>query len=98
MLKLALTVTVTAVSCFAIAAATGLGASAPRRYALAAGDLTSFAQANFYCEVLSKAEVACGSKLAPRAVLAYFAPHELEVVKFGAHSTSKAQLLCATKR
>jgi hypothetical protein len=98
MLKLALTVTLTAACCFAIAAATGLGAPAAKRYALATGDLTTFAPGNFYCQVLTTTEVGCGAKLAPSAVLAYFAPHELEVIKFGAHSTTKGRLLCATRR
>jgi hypothetical protein len=97
MRKHVLTVALTALCCFAIAAATGLGAVKPKLVPLKVGDITTFSSDNFSCQVLTTAEVACGTKLVPNALIVYYAPHQLEVLKFGA-STTKAEVVLNVKR
>jgi len=97
MLKQAITPALTAVCCFAVAAATGLGAVTAKVVPLKVGDITTLSSDNFSCQVLAKAQVACGTKLVPNALIVYYGPHQLEVLKFGA-STSKAEVLLNLKR
>lgn len=101
MLKYALTVIATAACCFAIAATTGLGATTAKHYVLTAGSETALPSDNLYCDVLKTTEVGCGSKLAVGAVLAYFSPTEIDIVKFtnvSAKGAPTAELLYDTKR
>jgi hypothetical protein len=97
MLKHAITPALTAVCCFAVAAASGLGAVTPKVVPLKVGDIATFGSDNFSCEVLTKTQIACGTKLVPHALIVYYAPHQLEVLKFGA-STTKAQVILNVKR
>ncbi len=97
MLKHALTPALVALCCFALAAASGLGAVNAKLVPLKVGDVTTFSSDNFSCQVLTKAEVACGTKLVPNALIVYYAPHQLEVLKFGA-STTKAEVILNVKR
>ena len=97
MLKHALSIPLTAACCFGIAAATGLGASSTKIVTLKVGEVASFAPDNFDCQVITSQQVACGTRLEPNAVLTYFAPHELEVIKLPP-SGNKAEILFAAKR
>jgi hypothetical protein len=96
MLKLALTALATAAACFAIAAATGLGAS-PKVLTMQIGDIASFPSDNFHCQALTKAQVACGAKVAPGSVQVYYGRHQLEVIQFG-KSLKKGTILLNVKR
>lgn len=96
MFKLGLSVAVTAAVCFAIAAATGLGAGKAKVITLKVGDITTLASDNFHCQVITKTQVACGAKLAPNSVQVYYAPHQLEVLQF--KSATKATVLLNLKR
>ncbi len=92
MLKHALLLSLTAACCFATAAATGLGAGSAKVFTLRVGDIASFPSDNFHCQAVSTTQVACGAKLSGNSVQVYYAPHELEVVKFNAKLT-KAEIL-----
>lgn len=96
MLKYALTAALTASCCLAVTAATGLGAGTSTVYTLKVGDIASFPSDNFHCQAITTAEVACGAKLAPNSIQVYYAPHQLEVLKF--LSPSKAEVLLNLKR
>ncbi len=96
MLKLGLTALVTAAICFAIVAATGLGAS-PRVLTMQIGDIASFPVDNFHCQALTKAQVACGATVSPGSVQVYYGPHQLEVIKFG-KTLKKGTILLNIKR
>jgi hypothetical protein len=97
MLKIVLTAVVTAVACFAIAVTTGLGAGTAKVLTMNIGDIASFPSDNFHCQALSKTQVACGAKVAPGTVQVYYAPHQLEVIKFG-KSIKKGTILLNIKR
>jgi hypothetical protein len=97
MLKIVVTAVVTAVACFAIAATTGLGAGNAKVLTMNIGDIASFPSDNFHCQALSKTQVACGAKVAPGTVQVYYAPHQLEVIKFG-KSIKKGTILLNIKR
>ena len=87
MFKVAVTAVLTAAVCFAIAAATGLGAAAPKVVNLQVKEITSLKTANFHCDVLTKTQVACGANALPNSVQVYFDPHHVVVLKF--NSTGK---------
>ncbi len=82
MRRIALTAVATAALCFAVTAVTGFAAQT-RVLNMKIGDIASFSSDNFHCQALSKVQVACGAKVAPNSVQVYYAPHQLEVVKFG---------------
>jgi hypothetical protein len=97
MFKIALTAVLTAAVCFAIAAATGLGAAAPKVVNLQLHEITSLQSAKFHCQVLTKTQVACGANSLPNSVQVYFDPAHIVVVKFNS-TAKKFQELYATKR
>jgi hypothetical protein len=97
MFRIGLTALVTAVVCFTIAAATGFAAGAAKLYNMKVGDIASFTADNFHCQAVSKTQVACGAKVAPGSVQVYYAPHQLEVIKFG-KTLSKGTVLLNVKR
>jgi hypothetical protein len=96
MLKLALTALTTAAVCFAIAAATGLGAQ-PKVITMKPGAIITLASDNFHCQALTTTQVACGANTLSNSVQVYFAPHQLAVVKFD-KAGKKASLLAQVKR
>jgi hypothetical protein len=96
MFKLGLTAAVTAAVSFAIAAATGLGAGEAKVISMKVGDITTLASDNFHCQAITKTQVACGAKLAPKSVQVYYAPHQLEVLQF--MTATKADVLLNIKR
>jgi hypothetical protein len=97
MFKVALTAAATAAVCFAIAAATGLGAAAPKVVNLKLNEIVSLKSGNFHCQVLAKTQIACGANTLKNAVQVYFTPHALGVIKFNAAGT-KGSLLYSVKR
>ena len=94
--KLALTALVTAAVCFAIAAATGLGAG-PKVLTMTAGEIISLPSDNFHCQAVTKTQVACGANSLPNSVQVYFSPHQLDVLKFN-KAGSKAAIIFSSKR
>jgi hypothetical protein len=82
MFKLALTAVASAAAAFAVAAATGLGATPHRVAEMQVGDIISLKSDNFHCQVLSKTQVACGANSLPGSIQAFFVPHQLAVVRF----------------
>jgi len=92
MLKTTLTVLVTATVCFAIAAATGFAAGSGRVLNLKVGDTVIQSSNNFHCQVLSKTQVACGGKTLKGAISVYYAPHQVNVVRFNAAGTNATVL------
>jgi hypothetical protein len=82
MLKLCLIALVTGALWFALSAVTGFGAS-PNVVTMTVGQIASFPSDNFHCQAVSATQVACGAKVAPGTVQVYYAPHQLEVIKFG---------------
>jgi len=98
MSKIGSTALVTAAVCFAIAVTTGLGAAPKARVlTMNVGDIASFPSDNFHCQALAATQVACGAKVAPGTVQVYYAPHQLEVIKFG-KTLKKGQILLNIKR
>ncbi len=97
MLRTTLTVLVTATVCFAVAATTGLAASAGRVLNLKVGDTVIQSSNNFHCQVLSKTQIACGGKTLKNAISVYYGPKQVNVVKFNAAGT-KATVLFGIKR
>jgi hypothetical protein len=97
MFKLGLTALVTAAVCFAVAAATGLGASSAQVLALKKGDVITLKAGNFGCRVLTASEVACGANTLKNAVTVYYGPHQLAVIKFDKTGKKYTQLY-AVKR
>ena len=97
MLKVGLTAAVTAALCFAIVAATGFGAAAPKVLNLKANEIISLKSDNFHCQVLTTIEVACGANSLPNSIQVYFAPHEVAVTKFNS-TGKKAAFLYTVKR
>jgi hypothetical protein len=96
MRRIVLTAVVTAAVCFGIAAATGLAAKA-RVLNMKVGDIASFKSDNFHCQALTKSQVACGADVKPGSVQVYYAPHQLEVIKFG-KTLKKGTILLNIKR
>jgi hypothetical protein len=96
MLKITLTAAVTAAVCFAIAAATGLGA-APKVLTMKVHGIISLKSNNFQCQALTTTEVACGANGLPNSVQVYFGPHALAVLKFD-KTGKKATQLFGVKR
>jgi hypothetical protein len=96
MLKPALTALITAAACFAIAAATGLGA-APKVVSIRPGEIISLKSDNFHCQALNAKQVACGANSLPNSVQVYFAPQQLAVLKFD-KTGKKASIVLQTKR
>jgi hypothetical protein len=94
--RIVLTAVVTAAVCFAIAAATGLAAK-PRVFKMKVGDVAALSSDNFHCQALAKTQVACGADVKPGSVQVYYAPHQLEVLKFG-KTLTKASVLLNIKR
>jgi hypothetical protein len=82
MLKIGLTASLTAACCFAIAAATGLGAAAPPVLTIKLHEVITLKSDNFHCQALTTTQVACGANALANSTQVYFAPHELAVVKF----------------
>jgi hypothetical protein len=82
MLKIGLTAAITAACCFAIAAATGFGAAAPKVLTMKLGEIITFPSDNFHCEALTATQVACGANALPNSTQVYFATHALAVIKF----------------
>jgi hypothetical protein len=97
MLRLALTALVTATLCFTITATTGLAGGSAKVFNMKVGDVAALDTANFHCQVVTKTQIACGAKVAPGSVQVYYAPHQLEVIKFG-QTLKKGQLLLNIKR
>ena len=97
MLKVGLTAVATAALCFAIAAATGLGASSPKVVNLQLHEITNLKAGNFHCQVLTTTQVACGANKLPNSIQVYFDPHHVVVVKFNA-TAKKFQELYEVKR
>ena len=97
MLKVGLAVVVTAALCFAIAAATGLGASSPKVVNLELHEIVSLKSGNFHCQVLTKTQVACGTNKLANSVQVYFAPHDVAVLRFNS-TGKKFQELYVVKR
>jgi len=96
MLRVGLAALVSGAVCFAIAAVAGIAAT-PRVLVMNVGDIASFPSDNFHCQALKGTQVACGAKVAPGTVQVYYAPHQLEVVKFG-KSLAKGKILLNIKR
>jgi hypothetical protein len=96
MLKLILTALVTAAVC----AAAALGAVQTHVFNLQVGDFAAIKSADFHCQVLTKAEVACGGYQIPNSVQVYYSPSSLQVVKFGTPKNGKIPktVLLAGKR
>ena len=92
-----LTVALTAACCVGLAAAAGLGAVALKVVTLQVGEIASFPSDNFHCQAVTRTQIACGAKLAPNSVEVYYAPHQLEVLRFTS-SLSKALVLLNVKR
>jgi hypothetical protein len=82
MLKLATCAVVSAAFAFAVAAATGLGATPHRVAEMKVGDIVDLKSANFHCQVLTTTQVACGANSLPNSVQVFFVPHQIAVVKF----------------
>ena len=82
MFKLGLTAVLTAAVCFAIAAASGLGASSAKVITIKQGQIVTLPSGNFHCQVLNATEVACGANSLKGSIQVYFAPHQLAVIKF----------------
>jgi hypothetical protein len=97
MFKLGLTAVATAAVCFAVAAATGLGASSTKVITLHKGTVVSLESGNFHCQVLTATEVACGANAIPNSVQVYYGPHQLAVIQFD-KTGKKFQQLYAVKR
>ena len=97
MLKVGLAVVVTAAVCFAVAAATGLGASSPKVVNLKLHEIVSLKSGNFHCQVLTKTQVACGTNKLANSVQVYFAPHDVAVLRFNS-TGKKFQELYVVKR
>lgn len=97
MLRIGLTALVSAAVCFTITATTGLAASVAKVFDMNVGDIASFSADNFHCQAVTKTQVACGAKLTPGSVQVYYAPHQLQVVRFG-KTLTKGTLLLGVKR
>ena len=97
MLRIGLTAVVTAALCFTITVATGLAGGADRVINLKIGDIAAYTPDNFHCQVVAKNQVGCGAKITPGSVQVYYAPHQLEVIKFGA-TLKKGTILLNVKR
>lgn len=98
MFKLGLTALLTAATCFAVIAATGLGAASPKVLTLTqVGEIVSLKSGNFHCQVLTKTQVACGANKLANSIQVYFGPHELAVLHFNS-TAKKFQQLYAVKR
>lgn len=82
MLKIGLTAVVTAALCFAVVAATGFGATAPKVLTMKVNEIISLKSDNFHCQALTTIEVACGANTLANSVQVYFAPKQLAVIKF----------------
>jgi hypothetical protein len=96
MLKTTLTVLVTAAVC----AATGVAATATRVFNMKVGDFAAIKSIDFHCQVLTKAEVACGGYKIPNSVQVYYSPTQVAVVRFGTPKNGKIsrQILLNMKR
>jgi len=97
MLKTTMTVLMTAAVCFAVAAATGFAQGSARVVNLKVGDTVVQATNNFHCQVLSKSQIACGGKTLKGAISVYYAPHQVNVVRFN-NAGTKATVLFSIKR
>jgi hypothetical protein len=95
LLKVGLTAVATAALCFAVTI--GLAAGAGRLLTMRVGDIVVFSSDNFHCQAIARTEVACGAKLTPGSVQVYYAPHQLQVIKFG-KTLRKGQLLLSVER
>jgi hypothetical protein len=82
MLKIGLTAAITAACCFAIAAATGLGAAPPLVLNMKLHEIITLKSDNFHCQALTTTQVACGANALADSTQVYFATHALAVVKF----------------
>ena len=82
MLKIGLTAAVTAACCFAIAAATGLGAAALPVLNMKLHEIITLKSDNFHCQALTTTQVACGANALGGSTQVYFATHALAVVMF----------------
>lgn len=88
MLKTTLTVLVTATVCFAIAAATGFAGQSTRVIQMkVGGDVVSLKKGNVQCQALNATTLACGPNKLAGQIHVYFAPKQLNVVKFNAAGT-----------
>ncbi len=81
-MKICLTAAITVACCFAIAAATGLGAATPPVLNMKLHEIISFKSDNFHCQALTTTQVACGANALADSTQVYFATHALAVVKF----------------
>jgi hypothetical protein len=97
MLKIGLTVVVTATLCFGIVAATGLASQEARIITMKVGDRLTLKSNNFQCSAITGKQVACGRNKLPNQVHVYFTPTQLDVVRFNA-AGSKATVLFKIKR
>jgi hypothetical protein len=85
MLKTILTVLVTAAVC----AGVGAAATTAHVFDLHVGDFAAIKSIDFHCQVLTKAEVACGGYQIPNSIQVYYSPTEVAVVKFGTPKNGK---------
>jgi hypothetical protein len=97
MLKIGLTAAVTAACCFAVAATTGFGASAPAVLNMKPNEVISLKSDNFHCQELKATEVACGANTLPNSMQVYFTTHQLVVLKFD-KTGKKASVVYSAKR
>ncbi|HEY4347823.1 MAG TPA: hypothetical protein VGM80_09550 [Gaiellaceae bacterium] len=97
MIKIALTAGITAACCFAIAAATGFGAAAPKVLTMKVNEIITLKSDNFHCQALNTTQVACGANKLANSTQVYFAPHILAVLKFD-KSGQNAKTLYTVKR
>jgi len=85
MLKTVLTVLATAAVC----AGGGAAAIAGHVFNMRVGDIAAIKSIDFHCQVLTKAEVACGGYAIPNSVQVYYSPTQVAVVKFGTPKNGK---------
>ena len=96
-MKIALTAAVTALVCFAVASATGLGAASPTVLKVKPHEIVELLSDNFHCEVLTTTEVACGANSLPNSVQVYFTPHAVALLKLNKTGT-KGGVIANIKR
>ncbi|CAB4686401.1 MAG: hypothetical protein F2663_01805 [Actinobacteria bacterium] len=81
-MRTTIAVAITAVVCFTVGAASGLGGTVGKTYVLKVKDIASFPSDNFHCQAVDAHEVACGGPVKKGSIQVYYAPHQLAVVQF----------------
>ena len=97
MFKVGLTALITAIACFAIAAATGLGAAVLKPLTLARQAGGRLQARKPPLPGPDSTQVVCGADALENSVQVYFQPHLLAVIKFNKTGTKFTQLYAAKR-